>query len=128
MSKDRQNMISLVEGAIADQDLNSFVGTDRPSTFFFRMGSDAMVSDSIYKDDVIVVDRNIEPESGDYVIANVNGRFMLKQFIDGDSPILCCADENTADIDISSLADFDIFGVVCSVIRKQPNLKNRRFG
>lgn len=126
MSKDSTETITLVEGSVFNQDLNSFVGTSRPSTFFFKMGSDSMVLDSIFKDDVIVVDRNIEPESGDYVIAGVNGRFMLRQFIDGDMPMLCCADDKVPNISISSLRDFEIFGVVCSVIRKQPNLKRHR--
>ena len=48
------------------------------SNYFVRVSGDSMTGSGIFTDDIIVVDRSIQPRSGDIVVAALNGGFTLK--------------------------------------------------
>lgn len=54
-------------------DLNELMIQHPASTFFVRVAGDSMIGAGIHHDDILVVDRSLEPASGKVVIAVVNG-------------------------------------------------------
>ena len=61
-------------------DIASHIVQHPAATFFMRVAGDSMVGAGIFDGDLIVVDRSLEAESGDIVVAVVNGEFTLKRF------------------------------------------------
>ena len=53
--------------------LDDLLGLREPSVFLFKMASDAMAEAGIFKDDICVVDRAINPVHGHIIQASVNG-------------------------------------------------------
>jgi len=105
-----------MEGSL---DLNEYLVQHPASTFFVRVEGYSMVKAGIFPDDILVVDRSLEPASGKIVVAIYDGeltvkrlkvecnRYWLEPENDEFEPI--CVDEET---------DFMVWGVVCWVIHK----------
>ena len=66
-----------MEGEI---DLNDILIRHREATFYVRISGDSMKDAGIFDGDLAVVDRQIEPSNGNFVIAFVDGEFTIKQF------------------------------------------------
>lgn len=66
-----------MEGEI---DLNDILVRHREATFYVRVSGDSMKDAGIFDGDLAVVDRQIEPSNGNFVIAFVDGEFTIKQF------------------------------------------------
>ena len=105
-----------MEGSL---DLNEYLVQHPASTFFVRVEGYSMVKAGIFPDDILVVDRSLEPASGKIVVAIYDGeltvkrlkvecnRYWLEPENDEFEPI--CVDEET---------DFMVWGVVCWVVHK----------
>ena len=65
-----------MEGEI---DLNDILVRHREATFYVRVSGDSMKDAGIFDGDLAVVDRQIEPSNGNFVIAFVDGEFTIKQ-------------------------------------------------
>lgn len=50
--------------------LNRFTGCDHYAVFVMEMGSDAMNQAGILEGDILVIDRRLDPQEGDIVVAN----------------------------------------------------------
>ncbi len=61
-------------------DIISYVVRNPTATFFMRVAGDSMTGAGIFDGDLIVVDRSLEAESGDVVVAVLNGEFTVKRF------------------------------------------------
>ena len=59
-------------------DLNELMIRKPTSTFFVRVDGDSMIEAGIFHNDILVVDRSLEPHNHDIIIANVNGEFCVK--------------------------------------------------
>lgn len=116
--------VELEEGPVKGQDLNSYLYMNLPSVYLFRMSSNVMHEDGILEGDVVIVDRSLLIENGDYVVMNINGTFLLRQFLDGREPRLVCADDSIPDINLTHVDECELFGVVSSIIRKTRIKKN----
>src|SRR5829696_3618896 len=72
-------------GAAADDyaergiDLNEQLIRNKPATFFMRVNSDAMRGSGIFKGDVVIVDRSIQPKNGKVIIAILDGEMLIRQ-------------------------------------------------
>uniref|UniRef100_UPI003FF0AD6B LexA family protein n=1 Tax=Succinivibrio sp. TaxID=2053619 RepID=UPI003FF0AD6B len=80
--------VELQEGPFKGQDLNTYLYMNLPSVYLFRMSSNVMHEDGILEGDVVIVDRSLLIENGDYVVMSINGTFLLRQFLDGREPRL----------------------------------------
>jgi DNA polymerase V len=60
-------------------DLNENLILDRTSTFILNVAGDSMIGAGIFDGDQILVDRSIEPDIGDVVVAIVDGELTLKR-------------------------------------------------
>ena len=67
-------------------------------------------------DDLLVVDRSVKEKAGDIVIASLNGEFTVK-VLETDPIRLVPQNHNYQPILIAEADDFEIFGVVTSVVR-----------
>lgn len=66
-----------MEGTISLDDL---MGIRAPHTYLARASGDSMVGVGIYDRDILIVDRSRMPESGQIIIAALNGECLVKIF------------------------------------------------
>lgn len=92
-------------------DLNSYLVKHPAATFFMRVKGDAMVNTGIYPNDLLIVDRSLEPKNNAIVVAVVSGELTVKRLAIEDNQVFLLT-ENPEDKEI----DFNIWGVVTKVI------------
>ena len=109
-------------GAAADDyaergiDLNEQLIRNKAATFFMRVNSDAMDGVGIYKGDVVIVDRSLEPKHRSIVIATVGEELLIRRLeISGDQKRLT-ASKKLAPLNLVSKQE--IWGVVTYIIHK----------
>ena len=68
-----------------DIDLNSHLIKNIPSTFLIRVQGKSMNKVGIHNDDLLVVDRSLNPKNFSTVVANVNEELFVKTFINEKS-------------------------------------------
>jgi len=109
---------SPAEDLVLDElDLNEFLIKHPTSTFFMRVSGDSMINAGIFDKDILIVDRSINPKHGKVVIAAVNGELTVKRLvIKGDKAVLVAENEKYKPINIGSLEELKIWGVVTNVI------------
>lgn len=99
--------------------LNEHLIQHPAATFFVRVDGDSMQGAGIHKEDILIVDRSLEPANGKIVIAVINGEFTVKRirlkegkvFLEPENP-------HYPVIEVSPHADFRVWGVVTYVIHK----------
>jgi DNA polymerase V len=98
-------------------DLNDLLIQKPAATFFVRAEGESMLGAGIHPNDILVVDRSIEPIPGKIVICALNGELTVKRLKSTHGKITLAA-ENPAYSDITIHEDIDmvIWGVVTSVI------------
>lgn len=98
-------------------DLNQLCIKHPAATFFVRVEGDSMIEAGIYPSDILVVDRSIQAEHGDIVVASLHGEFTVKELALRPTTRLVPRNKAYQPIEISECSDLEIFGVVTSVIR-----------
>lgn len=98
-------------------DLNELCIKRPAATFFVRVEGDSMTGAGIFAGDILVVDRSIQAEHGDIVIAALNGEMTVKEL--ELKPRIRLLPRNPAypPIEIPEGAELSIFGVVTNVVR-----------
>ncbi|WP_213994732.1 translesion error-prone DNA polymerase V autoproteolytic subunit [Arsukibacterium sp.] len=99
-------------------DLNELCIRHPNATFFVRVEGDSMIEAGIYDNDVLVVDRSIEAEHGDIVVAAVNGEFTVKELCTRPSLMLLPRNAAYQPIRPGNDEELNVFGVVTNVIRQ----------
>lgn len=99
-------------------DLNSYLIKHPAATFFMRMTGDAMVSAGIFDNDLLIVDRSIEPQNNSIIIAVLNGELTVKRIIKHKQEIYIETKFKDNNIKITEDIDFSIWGVVTKVIHE----------
>lgn len=100
-------------------DLNKYLITNPVATFLVRASGDSMIGAGIYSDDILVVDRNIEPRHGKVVIAAIDGQLTVKTLYKMTEKVILKAENPLyADIEVYEGSQVTIWGVVTSVIHK----------
>lgn len=99
-------------------DLNEFLIRHPAATFMVRAKGDSMTGAGIFPNDLLVVDRSIEPTSGRIVVAAVAGEFTVKRFRRTDSQIMLLPENpDYQPIIFAEGSELQIFGVVTAIIR-----------
>ncbi len=98
-------------------DLNELLVQKPAATFFVRAEGESMLGAGIHPNDILVVDRSIEPVSGKIVICALDGELTVKRLKSKDGKLVLAA-ENPDYPDIAIRGDMDmvIWGVVTNVI------------
>lgn len=98
-------------------DLNELLVQKPAATFFVRAQGESMLDAGIHPNDILIVDRSIEPVSGKIVICALNGELTVKRLQRNNEQWQLKA-ENTdyPDIVIHEELEMVIWGVVTNVI------------
>lgn len=100
-------------------DLNEFLVNNALATFIVRANSLSMLKAGIDINDALIVDRSIEAQHRDIVIACVDNEFTVKRLIiDSKGCWLKAENDGYSDIHPTEGQDFEIWGVVTNVIKK----------
>lgn len=98
-------------------DLNELLIKRPASTFFLRVSGSSMVKAGIHHNDILVVDRSVEPVHGKIVIASLNGELTVKRLsCEGKKVWLIAENEGYPPLEITEEIDFRIWGVVTNAI------------
>ena len=105
---------------IAQQlDLNDLLIKNSAATFFVRASGDSMTGAGINDNDILVVDRSLEPTHGKIIIAAINGELTLKRLVKTDHSFKLVAENpNYPAIEITENLSCVVWGVVTSVIHQ----------
>jgi len=108
-------------------DLNRELIEHRAATCYARVRGDSMSEEGITEDDILVIDRSIEPEHGDLAVCCLDGEFTLKRlcFASHKRLFLMPSNRRYRPIEISSGHSFSVWGIVLYTIK--PN-RRRRLG
>ncbi|MBW8309444.1 MAG: translesion error-prone DNA polymerase V autoproteolytic subunit [Candidatus Paracaedibacteraceae bacterium] len=99
--------------------LNEHLIPSPDSSFMVRVTGDSMIDAGIHNEDILVVNRIINPKDGHIIIAAVNGEITVKQlFLKNDEVILMPANPRYSPLTITQSMDFRIWGVVTSVVHQ----------
>ena len=72
---------SPAEEELADtMNLDEYLIGNREATFMLKVKGDSMIDAGINEGDMVLVERGLEPKSGDIVIAEVDGAFTMKYY------------------------------------------------
>lgn len=98
-------------------DLNEYLIKHPSSTFFVRVSGESMVKAGIFPNDILVVDRSLNPAHGKIVIAIVNNELTVKRLHRLENEIkLLPENDHYSPILISNEDELIIWGVVTQVL------------
>ena len=98
-------------------DLNEHLIKNPAATFFVRVAGDSMTGAGINDDDMLIVDRSLEPANGNIVIAVINGELAVKRLLkkNGDCQLVA-ENQHYPPLDINEDTPLEIWGVVTYAI------------
>jgi DNA polymerase V len=100
-------------------DLNEHLIQRESSTFFVRVAGRSMENAGIHDDDLLVVDRAVEPTDGSVVVAALDGELTVKRYREHDGqPVLVPEHDEHAPIPIDPGQDLVVWGVVQHVVHE----------
>ncbi len=100
--------------------LDDILISDHEATFLMRASGSSMVDDGIEDGDVVLVDRSMNPDGGDDVVAVIDGEFTLKRLMQKNGRmVLAAMNPDHPDIDVAEFSEVVIFGVVTYVIKRK---------
>ncbi|MCX7977650.1 MAG: translesion error-prone DNA polymerase V autoproteolytic subunit [Bdellovibrionaceae bacterium] len=100
-------------------DLNEHLIAHPAATFFVRAKGDSMIGAGIFEGDILIIDRSLTAQSGNIVLAVIDGEFTLKRFTRSQSEIwLHAENEKYPPVKITEDMDFTIWGVAIHCIHK----------
>jgi DNA polymerase V len=106
----------LVETAL---DIHDLVVKNPASTFFVRVAGDSMEGAGIFSGDVLVVDRSVEPQPEQIVVAAVYGELVVKRLRRaGGQFVLSSEQAGYEPIVVNDSDDCFIWGVVVGSVRQ----------
>ena len=98
-------------------DLTEHLINDPSTTFFVRVTGYSMINAGIHPEDILVVDRSLEPRHGKIVIAAVEGELTVKRLYKKNNQVrLMPENEDFEPIEIGPEEALHIWGVVTNVI------------
>ncbi len=103
-------------------DLNRELIRHPATTFYARAAGDSMVGSGIDDGDLLIIDKGLEPQQGNIVVAYIDGEFTLKRF-ERDEAAGCVwlrpANDAYPPIKVTGENEFVIWGVLTYNIKNQ---------
>ena len=98
--------------------LNSYLIKNKESSFFVRVSGDSMINVGIFDNDILIVDRALDPKRQSIVIVSIDGELVIKKLMKDQSKNYYLKSENSnyPNIKLNSNRDTIIWGVVTYVI------------
>lgn len=105
-----------IEGRLS---LDEHLIQHKDSTFFVRAKGNSMVGAGIFDGDLLVVDKSLNPVSGDIVIAVVDGDLTVKRLIKrGETVTLKPESHHFKEIEFKDGQELQVWGVVTSTVKQ----------
>lgn len=105
-----------VEGRLS---LDEHLVQHREATFFVRARGNSMVGAGIFDGDLLVVDKSLNPASGDIVIAVVDGDLTVKRLVVAHGQVTLKAENSRfRDIEFKDGQELQVWGVVTCAIKR----------
>jgi DNA polymerase V len=105
-------------------DLNAELIKHPISTFLIECEGNSMIDAFIPPRAKLIIDRSVTAKNGDIILAVLNGEFTVKYFKKNDFKCwLVPANKKIQDIEITSEMDFQVWGVVTSIIINPADVK-----
>lgn len=87
------------------------------ATFFMRVAGESMTAAGLFPNDLLIVDRSLTPHSGHVIVAQLNGEFLVRYYVQDKYGIrLENASAQVIPIRINADSDFQVWGVVTHCI------------
>ena len=103
----------------AGMDLNEELIKNPSTTFYGRVKGLSMKDDGIFPNDILVVDKSLEPKNGDLAVCYIDGEFTLKRITKKkDCIYLMPANPEYKPVKVTAENNFIVWGVVTYVIKK----------
>ena len=97
--------------------MDEYLISNPQSTFLLKVDGDSMIDAGIHEGDLVLIQRNLNPKSGDIVVASVDGEWTLKYFEKhGGKVMLRAANKKYPPIEPKD--ELVIGGVVIADVRK----------
>lgn len=98
-------------------DLNHLLVEHPAATFFLRAKGDSMIEAGIHDNDLLIVDRSLQPSHDKVVIAAIDGELTVKRLhLTGKKALLMPSNPNFAPIELKKENNIHFWGVVSYVI------------
>ena len=99
-------------------DLNKELIKHPACTFYGRVSGDSMKDAGLTDGDILVIDKSIEPQTGDMAVCYIDGEFTIKYIrIESDVVWLIPANEAYKPIKVTPENEFMIWGIVTYSIK-----------
>ena len=99
-------------------DLNQLMVRHKAATFFFRVRGNSMENAGILNGDLLVVDRAVEPASGQIVVAAIDGELVVKRLVRRRGKVILeAASPDYGPLEIGDAQTLDVWGLVTGVVR-----------
>ncbi len=93
--------------------------SNKEATFFAKVSGQSMIGAGLDDNDLLVIDRSLEPEDNKIAVCFLDGEFTVKRLkVEGDDVWLQPENPEYPSIKIIEENDFIIWGIVTSVIKK----------
>lgn len=100
-------------------DLNDHLIRNGDATYILKVRGDSMIDIGIYEGDALLIDRSIEPQHGNIVLAVINSEFTVKRLYRRGGVIkLIPENKRYPTIVVKEEEDFSIWGVVTYNLHK----------
>ena len=104
-------------------DLNKMVIRHPSATYFLKVSGDSMIDAGIGEGDLLIVDRSLNADHGDIVVASVAGEFTVKELRTRPFLQLVPRNVNYSPIVFHSEEELEIFGVVTFSLKATKNVR-----
>ena len=92
---------------------------NKEATFFARVSGQSMIGAGLDDNDLLVIDRSIEPSNNKIAVCFIDGEFTVKRLkIENNKLWLQPENPNYQPIEVTSENDFMIWGIVTNVIKR----------
>ena len=92
---------------------------NKDTTFYAKVKGQSMIGAGLDDNDLLVIDRSLEPENNKIAVCFLDGEFTIKRLkVDGNNIWLQPENPKYSIIKITEENDFVIWGIVTSVIKK----------
>jgi DNA polymerase V len=100
-------------------DLNKELSENQLATFYIKVKGNSMIDAGINDNDVLVVDRSLEPQNNKIAICFIDGEFTVKRIlVEKECLYLMPENPNYSPIKVTEENQLVIWGIVTYVIKK----------
>jgi len=102
-------------------DINKLIIKNKDYTFVGKIEGSSMVDASLNDEDIVIIDRSLEPRDNDKVVVYIDGEFTIKYVSvdkENNKVWLVPANEHFPKIEVTQESDIRIWGVVTYSITK----------